>query len=155
MLCCSVTRSCLTVWDPMDCSTLDLPVLHCLPEFAQTRVYWVNDAIQPSHPLSFPSPPASVFPSITVFANESALPIRWPKFWSFSIIPSSEYTGLIFLTDWSPCCPRDSQEFSSTTGYYTTPIFKIFFQWWFKVEVCSSFLFSKTAAVIFLFLQIF
>ena len=54
----SVTQSCLTLCDPMDCSTPGLPVHHQLPEFTQTHVHWVGDAIQPSHPLSFPSPPA-------------------------------------------------------------------------------------------------
>ena len=52
----SVAQSCLTLCDPMDCSTPGLPVHHQLPEFAQTHVHWVGDAIQPSHPLSFPSP---------------------------------------------------------------------------------------------------
>ena len=57
--CCgSVTQSCLTLCDPMDCSTPGFPVLYHLPEFAQTHVYWVSDAIQPSHPLLPPSPPA-------------------------------------------------------------------------------------------------
>ena len=53
---CSVTQLCRTLCDPMDCSTPGFPVLHYLPEFAQTRVHCVNDAIQPSHPLSPPSP---------------------------------------------------------------------------------------------------
>ena len=63
-------------------------------EFTQTHVHWLGDAIQPSHPLSSPS---SVFPSIRVFSNESALCIRWPKYWNFSfnISPSNEYSGLI------------------------------------------------------------
>ena len=56
--CSSVAKSCLTLCDPVDCSTPGFPVLHHLPEFAQTHVYWVHDAIQPSHPLSSPSPPA-------------------------------------------------------------------------------------------------
>ena len=54
----SVTQSCLTFCDPMDCSMPGLPVHHQLPEFTQTHVHWVSDAIQPSHPLSSPSPPA-------------------------------------------------------------------------------------------------
>ena len=81
----------------MDCSTPGFPVLHRLPELAQTHVHRVGDAIQPSHPLSpFLSLP-SVFPSIMVFSNELALCIRWPKYWSFnfSISPSNEYSGLI------------------------------------------------------------
>ena len=54
----SVAQSCPTLWDPMACSTPGLPVHHQLPEFTQTRIHWVSDAIQPSHPLSPPSPPA-------------------------------------------------------------------------------------------------
>ena len=58
MCCCSVAKSCPTFWNAMNCRTPGFPVLHYLPEFAQTRVHWVGDAIQPSHPLSSPSPPA-------------------------------------------------------------------------------------------------
>ena len=57
IICCSVTQSCLTLYDPMDCSTPGVPVLHHLPEFAQTHVHWVGDTIQPTHPLLSPSPP--------------------------------------------------------------------------------------------------
>ena len=56
--CCSVAKSCLTLFDPKDCSMLGFPVPHSLVEFAQIHVHCVSDAIQPSHPLSFPSPPA-------------------------------------------------------------------------------------------------
>ena len=93
----SVARSCLVLCDPMDCSTPGLPVHHQLPELAQSHVHRVSDAIHPSHPLSSPSPLPSIFPSIRVFFNESILPIRWPKNWSFSfsISPSNEYSGLI------------------------------------------------------------
>ena len=73
------------------------------PELAQTHVHWVSDATQPSHPLLPSSPPASVFNNIRVFSNESALHIRWPKYWSFSfnISPFNEHSGLISLrTDW-------------------------------------------------------
>ena len=94
--CCSVAKSCLILWDPMDCSTPGFPVLHCFPEFVQTHVHWINDAIQPSHPLS-PLLLPSVFPSIRVFSNESALSIRWPQYWSFSISPSNDYSGLMSL----------------------------------------------------------
>ena len=89
--------------DLMDCSTPGLPVHHQLPEFTQTHVHWVSDAIQPSHPLSSPLLPPSIFPSSRVFSNESALHIRWPKYWSFSfnISPSNEHPGLIsFRMDW-------------------------------------------------------
>ena len=98
-----VTQSCPTLGNPMDCSTLGFPVHHQLPELAQTLVHWVGDTIQPCPSLSSPSPPTSVFPSIRVFSNESALYIRWPKDWSFSlsISPSNEYSGLIsFRIDW-------------------------------------------------------
>ena len=67
------------------------------------HVHRVSDAIQPSHPLPSPSPPASIFPSIRVFSSESVLHIRQPKYWSFSfgISPSNEYSGLIsFRMDW-------------------------------------------------------
>ena len=91
------------VW-PLDCSTPGFPVLRYLPEFAQTHDYWVSDAIQLSHPLSSPfSSCLQIFPSIRVSSSESALWIRWPKYWSFSfsISPSNECSGLIsFRIDW-------------------------------------------------------
>ena len=89
--------------DLMDSSMPGFPVHHKLPELTQTHVHRVSDAIQPSHLLSSPSPPTSIFPSIRVFSNESVLRIRWPKYWSFSfsINPSNEYSGLIsFRMDW-------------------------------------------------------
>ena len=101
----SVAQSCPTLHDPMYLSTPGLPVHHHLPEFTQTHVHRVGDAIQPSHPRSSPSPPWSppIPPSIRVFSNESTLLMRWPKYWSFSfrIIPSKEHPGLIsFRMDW-------------------------------------------------------
>ena len=86
----------------MNSSTPGLPVHHQLSEFTQIHVHRVSDAIQPSHPLSSPSPPAHNPPSIKVFSNESTLRMRWPKYWSFSfsIIPSKEIPGLIFRMDW-------------------------------------------------------
>ena len=89
--------------DPMDCSILGFPVLHHLPELAQTmsiELVIASNRLILSHPLlHLPS----IFPSIRVFSNESALRMRWPKFWSFSfsISPSNEYSGLIsFRIDW-------------------------------------------------------
>ena len=76
---CSVTKSCLTLCDPMDCSTPGFPVHHQLPELTQTHVYRVGDAIKPSHPLFSPSPHASLFPSIKFFPNELVLCISWPS----------------------------------------------------------------------------
>ena len=98
----------------MDCSMPGLPVHHQLPEFTQTHVHWVGDAIQPSHPLSSPSPPTFNPSQHQGLFNESALRISWPKYWSFSfsISPSKDYSGLISfrILVWSPCSPRDSQE---------------------------------------------
>ena len=99
----SAAQSSLTLCNPMDCSTPDFPVHHQLPELVQTHVHRVGDAIQPSHPLSSPLLLPSIFPSIRVFSNESALCIRGPKYWSFSfsISPSNEYSRLISCrTDW-------------------------------------------------------
>ena len=95
----SVAQSCPTLCDPMDRSTPGLPVHHQLPEFTQTQVHRVHDAIQPSHPLLFSSPSALNPPSIRVFGSELALLIRWPKYWSFSfsISPSNECSRLIFF----------------------------------------------------------
>ena len=99
----SVTKSCLTLCNPMNHSTPGFPVHHHLPEFTQTHVHRVSDAIQPSHLL----PPLLLLPpippSIRVFSNESTLHMRWPKYWSFSfsISPSNEHPGLIsFRMDW-------------------------------------------------------
>ena len=89
----------------MNCSMPGFSVLHYLPEFAQINVHWVGDIIWPSHPLlchPFLLLP-SIFSSIRVFSSESALHIRWSKYWnvSFSVSPSNEYSGLIsFRIDW-------------------------------------------------------
>ena len=98
----SVAQSCPTLCDPMDCSTPGLPVHHQIPEFTQTHVHRVGDTIQPSHPLLRLLLLTSIFPRIRVFSKESALCIRWPKYWSFSfnISSSSEHPGLTFRMDW-------------------------------------------------------
>ena len=86
--------------NPMDCSTPGFPVLHHLPELAQTHVHWVSNAIQPCHPLTSSSLP--VF-SFRVFSSELAFLIMWLKYWnfSFSISPSNEYSGFIsFRIGW-------------------------------------------------------
>ena len=101
--CCSVTKLCPPLCDLMDCSKPGFPVLHYLPELVQMHIHWVNNATQLSHSLSPPSPAFNPMPSIRVFSNESALHIRWTKYWSFSfsISPSSEHSGLIsFRIDW-------------------------------------------------------
>ena len=93
----SVFQSCLTVCDSMDCSMQGFPVHHQLPEFTQTHVHWVVEAIQPPHPLRPLLLPPSIISSIRVFSSESVHCIRWPKYWSFSfnISPSTECSGLI------------------------------------------------------------
>ena len=98
----SATQSYPALCDPMDCSTPGFLIHHQLLELTQTHVHRDSDTIQPSHPLSFPSPPA--------FNNsqhqglfQGVLHIRWPKYWSFSFSISSynEYSGLIsFRIDW-------------------------------------------------------
>ena len=88
----SVAQSCPTLCNPMNCSTPGLPVHHQLPEFTQTHVHRVSDAIQPSHPLSSPSPPPPIPSNIRVFSNESTLCMRWPKYWSFSFNISFQRT---------------------------------------------------------------
>ena len=92
----SVAQSCPTLCNPMDCSMSGLPVHHQVPEFTQTQVHWVGDAIQPSHHLLLL---LSIFPRIRMFSNKSALHSSWPKYWSFSfnISPSNEHAGLISL----------------------------------------------------------
>ena len=90
----SVTQLCPTLCNPMDCGTPGFPVHHQIPEPAQTPVHWLGNDIQPSYPLSSPSP---VFNLYRVFSSESILRMRWPKYWSFSfsISPSNEHQ------DWS------------------------------------------------------
>ena len=116
----SVAQSCLTLCDPMNLSMPGLPVHDQLLEFTQSHVHRVSDAIQPSHPsrplLLLPPNP----PSIRVFSNESALHMRWPKYWSFSfsIVPSEEIPGLISFkwTGWISLQSKGlSRVFSSTT----------------------------------------
>ena len=97
--CCSVPQLCPTLWDPMDCGTPGLPVLHRLPELLTLT------STELGMPATLSSCPRlllpSVFPSIRVFSNESALHIKWPKYWSVSISPSNEYSELIsFKIDW-------------------------------------------------------
>ena len=93
----SVAQSCPTLCDPMNCSMPGLPVHHQLPEFTQTHVHQVGDAIQPSHPLPSPSSPVPNPSQHQSVSNESTLRMRWPKYWSFSfsIIPSKEIPELI------------------------------------------------------------
>ena len=123
----SVTQSCLTLCEPMDCSTPGFPVHHQHPELPQTHVHRVGDAI--NHLILFRPLLLllSIFPSIRVLSNESVLHIRWPKCWSliFSISPSNEYSGLISLDwmVWSPWCPKGSQESSPAPQFWKHQFF--------------------------------
>jgi len=97
--CCSVAQSCPTLYNPVDCSTLCSPVLYYLPEFAQTHVHWVDDAVQPSHPLSSPSPPALNPSQHQGLSQWVGSLYQGPKYWSFSfsISLSNEHSRLIFF----------------------------------------------------------
>ena len=118
--CCSVAQLYLTLWDPMDCRMTGLPVLHYLLEFSQIHIHWINDAIQPSHPLSSPSPPAfnlSQYQGLFQWVSSSnqvakVLELQHQFFqWIIRVD---------FLQDrlvGSPCRPRDSQESSPTPQF--------------------------------------
>ena len=118
----SVTQSCQTLCDPIDCSTPGHPVHHQLPEFTHTHVHWVGDASQPSHPLSSPSPPVSnlsqhqgLFQWISCshqVAKGLEFQLQHQSFqWIFRV--DSLQDGLVG----SPCCPRHSQESSPTPQF--------------------------------------
>ena len=118
----SVTQSCLTLCDPMNHSTPGLPVHHQLPEFTQTQVHWVSDAIQPSHPLASPSPPAlNPFQHQSLFqwvssSHEVAKVLEFQlQHHSLQRNPRADLlqNGLVG----SPCSPRDSQESSPTPQF--------------------------------------
>ena len=106
----------------MDCGSPGFPVLHYLPEFAETHVHWVSNALQPSHPLLPASAPIlSLSQHQHLFQRIGSL-IRWSKYWSFSfsISPSNEYSRLVsFKIDcfWSTYCPGDCQESSSAPQF--------------------------------------
>ena len=116
---CSVAKSCPTLATPwMAAHQASLSITN---SWSLLKLMSIESVMPFNHlilccPLLLPS----VFPSIRVFSNESVLHIRWPKDWSFSFSPSSEYSGLIsFRMDWfgSPCSPRDSQESSPTPQF--------------------------------------
>ena len=123
----SVTQSCLTLCDSMDCSMPGLPVHHQLPEFTQTHIHWVGDAIQPSHPLPSPSPPAFNLSQHQGLFQWVSYWIRWPEYWSFIQHQWSWFTWVLpmniqdwfplRLMVWSPYSPRDSQESSPTPQF--------------------------------------
>ena len=116
---CSVAKLCQTLCNSMNCSMPGFRVLHYLPEFFQTHVHWVGDAIQPSHSLSPPSPPVlnlsqhqSLLQDASLHQVTKVLELQL-QHWSFQWIFRVD-----FLYDWqvwSPCSPKDSQVFSNTT----------------------------------------
>ena len=129
----SVTQSCATLCDPMNRSTPGLPVHHKLLEFTQIHAHRVGDDIQPSHPLSSPSPPAPNPSQHQGLFNESALLMRWPNYWSFSfsISPSNEHphfppshcrllfpgsvmSGLCQRHQAALCCPTSRRDLPSS-----------------------------------------
>ena len=103
LCCCSVSKLCLTLCDPMDCSTpglLSLTIFWSLPKFMSIEPVITSNHLILSCPLLLLP---SSFPSTRVFSSESALSIRWVKYWSFSFIisPSNEYSGFILVKiDW-------------------------------------------------------
>ena len=114
-------QSCPTLCDPMDCSMPGLPGHHQLPEFTQIHVHWVSDAMQPSHPLSSPSPPAlNLSQHQGLFKWVSSLHQRAKVLsFSFNISPSNEHSGLIPLgwTGWVSLQSKGlSRVFSNTTA---------------------------------------
>ena len=134
--CCSVTKSCPTR-DPVDCSTSGFPVLCYLLELSQSHVHWVSDAIQPSHPLSFPSPPAlnlSQHQGLFQWVGSSH---QVAKVWELQLQHQS--FQWIFRVDffwnwlvWSPCCPRDSQESSPAAQFFSTQP-----SLWYSSHICT------------------
>ena len=115
--------SCVRLCNPMDCSTPGFPILHHLPEFAQTHVHWVSDAIQPSHPLSSPSPASNLSQHQGLFQWVSSSH-QVPKVLELQLQHQSfqRIFRIVFLYNWpvwSPRTPRDSQESSPAPQFKT------------------------------------
>ena len=118
------SHSRVRLFDHMNHSTPGLPVNHQLPESTQTHVHWFGDAIQPSHPLLFPSPLALNLSQHRGLFNESALPIRWPKHWSFSLLTIKTNTSESFLVSWMNLEPIIQSEVSQKEKYkYCIPMY--------------------------------
>jgi len=132
----SVAQSCPTLCDPMDCSTPGFPVHQQLPEFTQTHVCWVSDAIQSSHPLSSPSPPALNLSQYQGLFNELALRMRWPKCLSisFNISPSNEHVGLIFRMGWLDLLAVQGTH-KSLLQHHSSKVF--IYMYFFFLTICS------------------
>ena len=117
--CCPVTQLCLTLCGPVDCSTPGLPVLYHLPELTQIHVHWFGDAIQPSHPLSSPSPPALNLSQHQGLFQWVGSPHQMAKVLEFQLQHQSFQwvIRIVFLWDRLVCCPGDSQESSPTPQF--------------------------------------
>ena len=117
--CCSVTQSCLTLvtpWIGARQAFLSLTISWSLFKFMFIALVMPSSHLILWHPLLL----STMFPSIRDFSSESSVCIRWPKYWSFSFSPSSEYSGLISLKIdlvWSPCYPRDFQKSSAAPQF--------------------------------------
>ena len=99
-----VAQLCLPLCNPMDCSTPGFPLYLQLPELAQTHAHRVSNTIQPSHPLSSPSPTFDLFLASRVFSNKSVLHIRWPKYWNFSFLVTTLVLDLKMVKVWRVSC---------------------------------------------------
>ena len=113
-----LTKLCSTLCDLTDYRMPGSTVLHSLLEF--TQIHWVSDGVSSSHPLSLSSAFVFNLSHVRIFSSASTLHVRWPKYWSFSISPPSEYSGWIsFRIYWllSHCCTMDSQESSLTPQF--------------------------------------
>ena len=132
----------------MDCSTSGFPVHHQLLELIQTHIHGVSDAIQPSHPLSSLLLLPSIFPSIRVFSSESVLHIMWPNYWSFSISPSNEYSGLIsFRIDWFDF-PAVQETLKSLLQHHSSKIWSLQHSAFFMVQFSHPYMTTgKTIAL--------
>ena len=127
--CCSVTKLCPTLWDPIDCSTPGFSVLHHLPEFAQTHVHWVGDAIQPSHPMLSPSPPAfslsqhqGLFQWVSSLHQVAKVLIGVSA--STSVLPMNIQD--LFPLGWTPLISLQSKGFSRVSSSLTIGKYQFF-----------------------------
>ena len=141
----SVAQSCPTLCDPMKHSTPGLPVHHYLQsllKFMSTELVMPSNHVILCHPLLLPS----IFPSIMLFSNESALRIKWPKYWSFgfSISPSNEYSGLIpFRMDWFDRLAVQGTLKSLLQHKWMLPWLKHrFTKWWLEIQIHTMMIFS-------------
>ena len=135
----------------MNGSMPGLPVHHQHPEFTQTHVHRVSDAIQPSHPPSSPFLLPPIPPRIRVFSNESTLHMRWPKYWSFSFsnIPSKEHPGLIsFRMDWLDLLAETLESLQGTLQHHSSKASILWCSAFFTVQLAHPYMTTgKTIAL--------